>query len=159
MLCVLFRIASSRRYYWVHTIYHIQYIKKNTLNYPKSAAMGFYSKGLKNEFETTVVNREGENNNRPRMGWNAHAQLHTVNKPSVFEPLKVYCTRVNGFGSHDEWPHTNYTSETNTLTFLFFTCIYLIRTPNTSLNSLFYSLKMSVFLFLFTILWLKIRVF
>ena len=42
--------------------------KKNTLNYSKSAAMGFFSKGLKNEFETAVVN-----------------------EPSVFEPLKFYC--------------------------------------------------------------------
>ena len=42
--------------------------KKTTLNYPKSAAMGFFSKGLKNEFETVVVN-----------------------EPSVFEPLKFYC--------------------------------------------------------------------
>ena len=42
--------------------------KKNTINYPKSAAMGFFSKGLKNEFETAVVN-----------------------EPSVFEPLKFYC--------------------------------------------------------------------
>ena len=42
--------------------------KKNTLNYPKSAAMGFFSRGLKNEFETVVVN-----------------------EPSVFEPLKFYC--------------------------------------------------------------------
>ena len=30
--------------------------KKNTINYPKSAVMGFFSKGLKNEFETAVVN-------------------------------------------------------------------------------------------------------
>ena len=42
--------------------------KKITLNYPYSAAMGFFSKGLKNEFETAVVN-----------------------EPSVFEPLKLYC--------------------------------------------------------------------
>ena len=42
--------------------------KKNTINYPKSAAMGFLSKGLKNEFETAIVN-----------------------EPSVFEPLKFYC--------------------------------------------------------------------
>ena len=41
---------------------------KNTLNYPKSAAMGFLSKGLKKEFETAVVN-----------------------EPSMFEPLKFYC--------------------------------------------------------------------
>ena len=40
-----------------------------TLNYPKSAAMGF-SKGPKNEFETAVVN-----------------------EPSVFEPLKFYCIK------------------------------------------------------------------
>ena len=38
-----------------------------TVNYPKSAAMGFL-KGLKNEFETAMVNM-----------------------PSVFEPLKFYC--------------------------------------------------------------------
>ena len=42
--------------------------KKITLNYPKSATMGFCSLGLKNEFETAVVN-----------------------EPSVFEPLKFYC--------------------------------------------------------------------
>ena len=41
---------------------------KNCLNYPKSADMGFFSKGLKNEFEATMVN-----------------------EPSVFEPLKFYC--------------------------------------------------------------------
>ena len=52
-----------------HTQYTIFNMKrKNTLNYPKSAAMGFFSKGLKNEFETAVVN-----------------------EPSVFEPLKFYC--------------------------------------------------------------------
>ena len=41
--------------------------KENTLNYTKSAARGFFSKGLKNEFEITVVN-----------------------ELSVFEPLKFY---------------------------------------------------------------------
>ena len=41
--------------------------RKNTINNPKSAAMGFFSKGLKNEFETVVVN-----------------------KPSVFKLLKFY---------------------------------------------------------------------
>ena len=40
--------------------------RKITLNYPTSAAMGFFQ-GLKNEFETAVVN-----------------------EPSVFEPLKGY---------------------------------------------------------------------
>ena len=52
--------------YTQYTIINI--IKKITLNYPKSAAMGFCSKGLKNEFETAVVN-----------------------ELSVFEPLKFYC--------------------------------------------------------------------
>ena len=41
--------------------------KKITLNYPQPELWNF-SKGLKNEFETAVVN-----------------------KPSVFEPLKFYC--------------------------------------------------------------------
>ena len=55
--------------------------KKNNLNYPKSAAMGVVSKGLKNEFEIAVVN-----------------------EPSVFEPLKFYCrwqrnAEVNPLGS------------------------------------------------------------
>ena len=52
--------------YTQHTIFNMR--KKNTLNYPKPAAMGFFSKGLKNEFETAVGN-----------------------EPSVFEPLKFYC--------------------------------------------------------------------
>ena len=42
--------------------------KKISFIYPKSAAIGFFSKGLKEEFETAVVN-----------------------KPSEFEPLKFYC--------------------------------------------------------------------
>ena len=49
-----------------YTIFNMN--KKNTLNYPLSAAMGFFSKGLKNEFERAVVN-----------------------EPSVFEPLKFFC--------------------------------------------------------------------
>ena len=49
--------------YTQYTIFNIN--KKNTINYPKSAAMGFFSKGLKIEFET--------------------------DGPSVFEPLKFYC--------------------------------------------------------------------
>ena len=44
--------------------------KKICLNYPRSAAMGFFSKGLKKVFETAVVN-----------------------EPRMFKPLKVYCTR------------------------------------------------------------------
>ena len=51
--------------YTQYTIFSIK--KKITLYYPKSTPMGF-SKGLKNEFETAVVN-----------------------EPSVFEPLKFYC--------------------------------------------------------------------
>ena len=42
--------------------------KKISLNYPESAAMGVFFKGLKNKFETAMVN-----------------------EPSVFEPLKIYC--------------------------------------------------------------------
>ena len=55
--------------YTQYTIFNMN--KKITLNYPKSAAMGFFSKGLKNEFETAVVN-----------------------EPSVFEPLKFYCSKL-----------------------------------------------------------------
>ena len=43
--------------------------KKTFLNYPKSATMGFVPRDSKTEFETAVVN-----------------------EPSVFEPLKFYCT-------------------------------------------------------------------
>ena len=46
--------------------------KKINLIYFKSAAIGFFSKGLKNEFETAVVNES-----------------------SVFEPLKFYCTYLH----------------------------------------------------------------
>ena len=42
--------------------------KKITITDYESAAMVFFSKGLKNEFETAVIN-----------------------EPSVFEPLKFYC--------------------------------------------------------------------
>ena len=41
---------------------------KITFNFPESAAKGFFSYGLKNDFETAVVN-----------------------EPSVLEPLKFYC--------------------------------------------------------------------
>ena len=66
----MFSLESPRRgdsnEYTQYTIFNIK--KKITLNYPKSAAMGFCSKGLENEFETAMVN-----------------------EPSVFEPLKFYC--------------------------------------------------------------------
>ena len=52
--------------YAQYTIFNTK--KKITLNNPKSAAMGFCSKGLKKEFKTALVN-----------------------KPLVFEPLKFYC--------------------------------------------------------------------
>ena len=49
--------------YTQYTVFNIK--KKITLNYPKYAAKGFFSQGLKNEFETAVENER-----------------------SVFEPLK-----------------------------------------------------------------------
>ena len=52
--------------YTQYTIFSIE--KKITLNYSISADMVFFPKGLKNEFETAMVN-----------------------EPSVFEPLKFYC--------------------------------------------------------------------
>ena len=55
----------------VYTQYTILVIKtKITPDYSKSAAMGFFSFGLKT-FETAVVN-----------------------EPSVFEPLKFFCTCI-----------------------------------------------------------------
>ena len=69
-VCCVFSLESPYRGdsngYTQYTIFNIK--KKITLNYPKSAAMGFCSKGLKNEFETAMVN-----------------------EPSVFEALKFYC--------------------------------------------------------------------
>ena len=53
--------------YTQYTVFCIT--KKITLNYPRSAAMEFCSKGLKNELEIAVVN-----------------------EPSVLESLKFYCT-------------------------------------------------------------------
>ena len=72
-VCCVFSLESPHRgdsnECTQYTIFNIK--KKITLNYPKSAAMGFCAKGLKNEFETAVVN-----------------------EPSVFEPLKFYCKYV-----------------------------------------------------------------
>ena len=69
-VCCVFILESPHRgdsnEYTQYTVFNMN--KKNTLNDPKSAALGFFSKGLKNEFETAVVN-----------------------EPSVFEPLKFYC--------------------------------------------------------------------
>ena len=69
----MFSLESPRRGnsndYSQYTIFSMK--KKNTINYPKSAATGFFSKGLKNEFETAVVNQ-----------------------PSMLEPLKFYCNGI-----------------------------------------------------------------
>ena len=59
-VCCVFSLKSP---YWgdsneykPYTIFNIK--KKITLNYSKSAAMGFFSKGLKNEFETATQNAD-----------------------------------------------------------------------------------------------------
>ena len=54
--------------YTQYTIFNVNTIKI-TISYPKFAYMGFFSKRLKNEFDTAMVNES-----------------------SVFEPLKFYCT-------------------------------------------------------------------
>ena len=60
---VYFVFSLDSNEYTQYTIFNIK--KKITLNYPKCAPVGFsFSKGLKDEFETAVVN-----------------------EPSVFEPL------------------------------------------------------------------------
>ena len=68
-VCCVFTLESTHRgdsnEYTQYTIFNMN--RKNALNYPKSAAMGFFSKG-QNKFETA-----------------------DVNEPSVFEPLKFYC--------------------------------------------------------------------
>ena len=70
-VCCVFSLESPQQgdsnEYTQHTIFNIK--KKIILIYPKYAAMVFCSKRLKNEFETAMVN-----------------------EPSVFEPLKFYCT-------------------------------------------------------------------
>ena len=69
-VCCVFSLESPHQgdsnEYTQYTIFNIK--RKVDLNYLKSAAMIFFSSGLKNEFETA-----------------------TVNEPSVFEPLKFYC--------------------------------------------------------------------
>ena len=52
-----------------HNIPFLNIKKKITLNYPRSAALEYFLKGLKKEFEPAMVN-----------------------EPSVLEPLKVYCS-------------------------------------------------------------------
>ena len=71
MVYCVFSLESPHRgdsnEYTLYTIFTMK--KKNNLNYPKSPTMGFFSKGLENEFEVAVVN-----------------------EPSLFKPLKFYCT-------------------------------------------------------------------
>ena len=55
------------------TIFNI--IKKTTLNYPKSAAMGFFLRDSRTSHDS----------------YGKQVEAALVNKPSVFEPLKVYC--------------------------------------------------------------------
>ena len=55
----------------VHAIYHFQYEIENRHKLTQICSYGIFSKGLKNEFETAVVN-----------------------EPSVFEPLKFYCNVI-----------------------------------------------------------------
>ena len=68
--CV-FSIESPHRgdsnEYTQYTVFNLT--QKIILNYPKSAAMRFFPRDSKNEFETAMVNES-----------------------SVFEPLKFYCT-------------------------------------------------------------------
>ena len=54
-------------------IYCFQYKKENHTKFSQICRQGITSEGLKNEFETAVVN-----------------------EPSVFEPLKFYCTCFTG---------------------------------------------------------------
>ena len=63
----IFSLESPHRVYTQYTIFIIKK-KKNTPDYSKFAAMGFFSYGLKHEFDIAVVN-----------------------EPSVFESLKFYC--------------------------------------------------------------------
>ena len=79
MVCCVFSLESPHRgdsnEYTQFTIFNIIQ-KENHPYYPKSAAMGFYSKGRKKKFETAVVNES-----------------------SVFEPLKFYCIYVRENGN------------------------------------------------------------
>ena len=69
-VCCVFSLESPHcgdsNVYTQYTIFNIK--KKITRNFPISAAMGYFSKGQKNEFKTAVVN-----------------------KPLVFEQSKFQC--------------------------------------------------------------------
>ena len=91
--------------YTQYTIFNVK--KKITLNYPKSAAMGFSSKVLKKEFETAMVN-----------------------EPSVFEPLKFYCTNMYRY-------ITELILQSHAQTFLSFTVEFVIDVYRRSIFTLF----------------------
>ena len=79
-MCVLIRIASLRQFWWVHTIYHFQYEKENNPKLSQTYSYGIFSNGLKKEFE-----------------------LAELNKPPVFESLKVYCIILLKSKGMDGW--------------------------------------------------------
>ena len=54
-----------------HNIYHFQSIKENHPKFSQICNYGIFSKGLNDEFEPAIVN-----------------------EPSVFEPLKFYCSNI-----------------------------------------------------------------
>ena len=82
----MFSLESPHRgdsnVYTQYTIFNVK--SKITLIYPKSVAMGFRCKGLKNEFEIAVVN-----------------------EPSVFEPLKFCCSQDSKNNELSEEPATD----------------------------------------------------
>ena len=79
-----------------YTIFNMN--KKNTLNYPKSAALEFFPRDSRTEFETAVVN-----------------------EPPVFEPLKFYY--ILNFITKK----TNYASVPIELAFLRYQCIMALK--------------------------------
>ena len=66
--------------------------KKNTLNHPKSAAMGFFSKRLTNVFERAVVNEPSE---FELLDFCIKTRtLLSLRDKRLFELIKVEITRV-----------------------------------------------------------------
>ena len=67
----MFSLESPHRGDFNEYTQYTNFNKKRKIdpNYHKFASVGFFSQGFKNEFETAMVN-----------------------EPSVFEPLKFYCT-------------------------------------------------------------------
>ena len=79
-ICCLFSLESPHQgdsnKYTQYTISNKKK-KKFTLNYPKSAAMEFFSKGLKNKFEIAVINEPSGSGSSPEgllyyTPWRAH---------------------------------------------------------------------------------------